>query len=237
MKNIDIYRLSPFSANVEQTKMQRDWLDDLPDKHGYKCFPMALANTIGWTLSFNEDLEFEWDGITDTRPDHIKIYKGDQIINRNRGSATVSFDSGLLFKTDENTSMLSMAVPNYWREGIQPYTSIISTSFFKFPLPIAWRVTKPNHRFLIKAGEPIITIVPISVSEVMNYEVNISPMEKYEEWHEFAKEYGESVSVMNKVGKFSNFYRNATDHLGNILGRHETQSIKLKTIDHTKEKK
>ena len=234
MNEIKVYRVSPRSANIEQTKMQRDWLEDLPERHGYKCFPMALANTIGWTLSFNEDLEFEWDGITDTTPNHLKIYQGENIINPNRGSATVSFNSDLVFETDENTSILSIAVPNYWRPGIQPYTSIISTSFFKFPLPIAWRITEPNHRFLIKAGEPIITIIPISVNKIMDYEVGIYDMENRDEWVNYATEYGNAVGEMNKKGTFSNFYRNATDHLNSILGKHEAQSIKLRTIDHTK---
>ena len=234
MNEIKIYKVSPKAANIEQTKMNRDWLEDLPDRHGYKCFPMALANTLGWTLSFNEDIEFEWDGITDTTPNHLAIYKGESIANPNRGSATISFDSSLIFKTDENTSILSIAVPNYWRDGIQPYTSIISTSFFKFPLPIAWRITKPNHRFVIKAGEPIITVIPISVKGLMDYEVNLYDIEDKPQWLEYAKDYGKAVGDMNKKGFFSNFYRNATDHLGSALGKHEAQAIKLKTFDHTK---
>lgn len=231
-KEIKVFKLADRCANIEQSKISRDWLEDLPERHGYKCFPMALANTLGWTLSFDEDIEFEWDGITDTTPNHIKVYSGP--INPNRGSATVSFDSGLVFRTDENTSILSIPPANYWRDGIQPYINIISTSFFQFPLPIAWRVTKPNHRFVIKAGEPIITIIPISLKSISEYEVGIYDLENKKEWYDFAKQYGESVGDENKNGIFSNFYRNAIDHFGRTTGKHEVQSIKLKTIDYTK---
>lgn len=232
---IKVFKLYDHAANIEQSKMHRDWLEDLPERHGYKCFPMALANTLGWTISFNEDIEFEWDGITDTTPDHIKVYSGP--INPNRGSATVSFDTGIIVRTDENTSILSIPPANYWRDGIQPYINIVSTSFFQFPFPAAWRVTKANHRFFIKAGEPIITIVPISLKNIADYEIGIYDLEDKHEWYSFAKEYGDAIGEQNKKGIFSNFYRNAVDHLGNITGKHEVQSLKLKVNDYSKAKK
>lgn len=236
-KEIKVYKVYEHQANIEQTKIQRDWLEDLQDRHGYKCFPMALANTIGWTLSLKHDVEFEWDGIVDTSPDHVKIYKGGEgICHANRGNATISFDTGLIFKTDKNTSLLSIPTPNNFIDGITPYTNIISSSFFDFPLPVAWRITKPNYRFFIKAGDPIITIIPISIKNIMDYEVGIYNMEDEDSWFKNVMNYNQKFQELSKDFGFSNFYRNAVDHTGNSVGSHEVTAIRLKTTDYTKEK-
>lgn len=235
-KEIKVYKLPYSKAVIQQTKLQRDWLEELPERHGYKCFPMTMANTLGWSISFEEDIEFEWDGITDTSPDHVSVYSG-SMASSGRGNATLSIDTGCIFRTDENTSLLSIPVPNYFIDGISPYTNIISTSFYQFSLPIAWRITKPNYRFTIKAGEPVITVIPISLASLINYEVGIYSMqnEEYDQWIDFSKQYGDAISSMGTDFKFSNFYRNAVDHFGNSSGEHEVNSIKLKTVDHSRE--
>jgi hypothetical protein len=46
-----------------------------------------------------------------------------------------------------------------------------------------------------------------------------------------SKEYSKAGSESNAVGKWTNFYRNATDHLGVSLGKHQVKAIRLKVID------
>ena len=37
-----------------------------------------------------------------------------------------------------------------------------------------------------------------------------------------------AIEKINMLGKWSGFYRNATDHLGNKIGKHEVKAIRLK---------
>ena len=39
--------------------------------------------------------------------------------------------------------------------------------------------------------------------------------------------YSEVVYALNREGKWSNFYRNATDHHGNSIGEHQVKAIRL----------
>jgi Family of unknown function (DUF6065) len=226
-----VKKTGPNAANIEQLPGARDWMDDTVQKHAYMCFPLSLTNRLGWGISFPEDISFIWDGVTDTTPDHIKILSGEKYVSTARGNATVSFYAGLIFKTDERTSTLTMPVPNLFVRGAQCYTTLISTSFYMPEMPIAWRVTEPNVVITIPAGQPVAAVLPISLSSLQeDYVLELDenyPDENY--WNE-VKKYGDEAEIKNGVGDWSRMYREAVDYRGVKVGSHETKSIKLKTV-------
>jgi hypothetical protein len=228
MVQIKAYKIDKNSADLQQLSVKREWMDETDEAHAYKCFPVSLTNQLGWGVSFPEDITFIWDGISDSTPDHIKIISGDKYAFTSRGNATVSFNTGIVFKTNEETSLLTMPVPNYLRDGIQQFTTIISSSFFQQPFPCALRVTRPNVEITIKANTPIFSIVPINLQEIQNSEVIFESPELLTKLNFNASEYNSEAKRLNMLGKWSNFYRDATDHLGNVIGKHQVKSIKLK---------
>jgi hypothetical protein len=228
MVQIKAYKIDKNSADVQQLSVKREWMDETDEAHAYKCFPVSLTNQLGWGISFPEDITFIWDGVSDSTPDHIKIISGDKYAFTSRGNATISFNTGIIFKTNEDTSLLTMPVPNYLRDGIQPFTTIISSSFFQQPFPCALRVTRPNVEITIKANTPIFSIVPINLEEIQNSEIVFENPELLPKLNFNPSEYNSEAKKVNMLGKWSNFYRDATDHLGNLIGKHQVKSIKLK---------
>lgn len=228
MVQIKAYKLDKNSADIDQLSVKREWMDETDESHAYKCFPISLTNRLGWGISFPEDIVFIWDGISDSTPDHIKIISGEKYAYASRGNATVSFNTGIVFKTNENISLLTMPVPNYLRDGVQPFTTIITSSFFQQPLPCALRVTRPNIEITIKANTPVFSIIPINLEEIQDSEIIFENTDLLPKLNFNPSEYGDEVGRINMLGKWSNFYRDATDHIGNILGRHQVKSIKLR---------
>jgi hypothetical protein len=228
MVQIKAYKLDKNSADIQQLSVKREWMDETDESHAYKCFPISLTNQLGWGISFPEDIVFIWDGISDSTPDHIKIISGEKYAYASRGNATVSFNTGIVFKTNENISLLTMPVPNYLRDGVQPFTTIITSSFFQQPLPCALRVTRPNIEITIKANTPVFSIIPINLEEIQDSEIIFENTDLLPKLNFNPSEYGDEVGRINMLGKWSNFYRDATDHIGNILGRHQVKSIKLR---------
>lgn len=234
MNNIEVTKRKGHRVKIEQTPVQRDWMDLTDGRHAYKCFPVSLANSIGWSISFLDDIEFIWDGITDSSPNHVKIIRaGEHVANTDRGQATISFNSELRFKTDKNVSMLSIVPPNYWIDGAIPYTSIISTSFYPDPYPIAWKITKANENIIIPAGTPVATLIPISLTDFSKVELNI-----YDKPHNpnEGKENEEKLEAVRRIGKengFTNFYRNAVNYNEVSIGEHEVKTLNLKINDFT----
>jgi hypothetical protein len=124
--------------------------------------------------------------------------------------------------------MLAMPTPNWPIEGVWPFTTLISTSFFKGAFPIAWRITKPNEIITIPANTPVAAIMPISLANLNN---SVAVIKGYKDLPVdfFPKEdYGKIVSDINKSGKWTDFYRNAVDHKNNKIGSHEVKSLRLR---------
>jgi hypothetical protein len=234
---ITVYKNSVTPSKIEQTKVKRDWMDETVNAHAYKCFPVSLANTIGWSISFDHDIEFIWDGISDTTPDHVTILKDEgNVCTTQRANATVSFYSGFFFESDENMSMLQIVPPNFFVDGATPFTTIISTSVLKEAIPIAWKITRPNTVIKIPAGMPVATFIPISLKQYQDIDLEI----KDKVFVDDQKMKAERLKVweeISKRGEFTNFYRDAVEYDGTSLGKHELKSLKLKITDLTSKNK
>ncbi len=211
--------------------VKREWMDNTWEGHAYKCFPVSLTNQLGWGISFPEDITFIWDGVNDSSPEHVKVLAGEKYVSTGRANATISFNTGLMFETDENISLLQMPVPNYPRDGITPFSTIMSTSFYYGELPCAWIITKPNVEITIKANTPIIAILPIDLSDLQNSEIQFYPMSDKKPNLTDMEEYSNTIYEINRSGKWTNFYRNAVDHKNNKLGEHQVKAIRLSVLE------
>ena len=239
MKKVLAYTYNTLGT-IDQLPMHRDWMDITFDRHAYHCFPMSLSNRLGWGISFPEDIVFIWDGINDATSDHIKIISGEKYVHTNRGNRTISFNTGItiLGKDQENLTLLTMPVPNQFIRGAQCITTLISTSVLETELPIAWMVTEPNIEIKIPANTPIASILPISLSDIQDHELEVvvgSPEYRDSSWHENARKRGEAAEAMNSVGDWTHFYRDAVDHNGCPVGHHESKKILMKVKDNAKD--
>lgn len=234
MYRIYAERISKNSADISQMPVKRWWMDDTYDKHAYQCFPLALTNRLGWAVSFPEDISFIWDGISDSSADHIKVLSGNKYVSLQRANATVSFNIGIKFTTENNITLLTMPPSNYFVDGATCFTTLISTSFFNGPLPIVYRVTQPNKVITIKANTPICTILPISLSELQNSEVVFQVNEKKKDSMLEINDSKSANEIRDSIlssGKWTNFYKNGLNWLGEKVGTHEVKSITLKVIE------
>lgn len=239
MNKISVYELGQFHATLDQLPLRRDWMDLTFDRHAYQCFPISLSNRLGWGISFPEDISFIWNGINDSRPDHVTILKGHNYVHSSRGNRTISFNTGLYFESKKNLSLLTMPVPNQFIDGATCMTTVLSTSVLENELPIAWIITRPNVEITIPAGTPVAAILPLSISDIQKNEVTVKagrPKEwNSEEWNSRMTSRSEASIKKNSVGDWTHFYRDAVDHEGNAIGEHEAKKIVLKVSRHEKD--
>ena len=222
-------------VKLEPLNIKRDWMNNVSDAHAYNCFPISLANGLGWSISFPEDIIFIWDGIdTDKEEGHVKILSGEKYVNENRRSATISLNTNIKFITDKDVTMLTMPIPNLFLDTVIPYTSLISTSFYPHPLPAALKVIKPNVKIILPANEPILSVIPISLKTLNDTEMHIYNLEYHKDYELKNKAYGDVSQKINQNGEWTNFYRNATNEKKESIGKHEIKSFKLKTFDQRK---
>lgn len=241
MKEISAYRLSEDSANIDQIALHRDWMDLTFDRHAYQCFPISLANRLGWGISFPEDISFIWDGINDSTSEHIKVLSGHKYVHTGRGNRAISFNTGIYFESPKNVSLLTMPVPNQFIEGTQCFTTLISTSVLQSDFPIAWIVNKANEVITIPANTPIAAVMPISLKETQSYKLTVKrtapSLWRDPEWNKRMQGRSAASQSMNSVGDWTHFYRDAVDHEGVKIGEHEAKKIILEVSEEKQNEK
>jgi hypothetical protein len=227
MSLVKAYKVSEICANLSPLSVKREWMDNTQNAHAYHCFPVSLTNQMGWGISFPEDITFIWDGISDANPGHVKVLSGHKYASPGRANATISFNTGIMFRTNEDTTLFQMPVPNYPRDGVSPFSILMTTSFYSKELPVAWQITRPNVEITIKANTPVIAIVPLNLSEINNSEILFDDISNAKMPDADNSDYSAIGAEINNQGKWTDWYRNATNHLGQKLGYHQVKKFDL----------
>lgn len=231
MFNISVEKTPDSIFNIEPMSIKRDWMDLTSQKHAYRCFPVTQANVVGWSLSCTEDIVFTWDGITDQTDQHVQILSPKSCYG-GRGQSSISFQTGLIFRTDSNVSLWTISPVNYFSDDFETMSNIISTSFYDNPLPLAIRARRANEETIIKSGTPIATIIPISLTELNNTSINIIEYSDPGNLRNKANnDYGKAAQEVNSSGEWTDWYRDAVNEKNESLGSHEVKTLKLNVID------
>jgi hypothetical protein len=233
MFNITVEKMQGCIFNIEPMSIKRDWMDLTSENHAYRCFPVTQSNVIGWYLSCSEDIIFTWDGINDQTDKHVKIVSPSGSYS-GRGQSSISLNTSLVFKTDPDVSIWTIHPVNYFNDDFETMSSVISTSFYDNPLPLALKAKKANVETIIKAGTPIATIIPISLTNLNNTTIEIVEYKDEDRSRTNANiAYGEAAQVLNSSGNWTDWYRNAVNENGESVGSHEVKTLKLYVKDNT----
>lgn len=233
MSILQAYQAHENALNITPMQIKRSWADQTFERHAYHCFPVTTANTIGWNLSSKNKIVFEWNGeYPDPKGEHLSIIEGEEFCHTSRGNLTLSISTGLKFKTNENFSLWTINPVNYFNKDWEVMSSLISTSFYQQELPLAIRVISANKKIVIEAGDPIATIIPISLSSLKNESIDLYDWTFTEEFTKYNEEYGMAAAKKNSVGIWTDWYRDGINHKGEKIGDHEVKALKLKVNDY-----
>lgn len=233
MFNISVEKTPGCLFEISPMSIKRDWMDDTSENHAYRCFPVTQANVVGYSLSCTEDIEFEWDGINDQTPDHVKIFNPERAYS-GRGQSSISMDTGFIFRTDQDVSILAINPVNYFSDEFETMSYAISTSFYDNPFPLALRAKVANKRVVIKAGVPVATIIPISLTHLNNTVITVVDYKDQDRKRVEANiSYGEAAQKVNSTGQWTDWYRNAINEKNESLGDHEVKALRLIVKDNT----
>jgi hypothetical protein len=236
MLNISLEKMPRSIFDIEPMSIKRDWMDATSEKHAYRCFPVTQANVIGWSIFCTEDVSFVWDGISDQTGDHVKIISPSQEhAYTGRGQSSISFSTGLIFKTDKDVSMFTINPVNYYSEEFETMSSLITTSFYDNPIPLAIKAKLPNKEITIRSGTPLATIIPISLTSMNNTTIEIFNYEDMDLSRQANNSsYGAAAQKINSSGGWTDWYRDAVNENGESLGQHETKVLRLQVKDNRK---
>jgi hypothetical protein len=237
MLNISVEKFNNSPFDIKPMSIKRDWMDLTPENHAYRCFPVTQSNVVGWSLFCNQDIEFFWDGTNDSSPDHVKIINAPEGSYSGRGQSSISLNTGLVFKTDKDISIFTINPVNYFSHDFETISNLISTSFYDNPLPLAIKAKKSGEEVIIESGTPLATVIPISLTNLDNTTIEMYEYTDKDRVRENNnRSYGEAAQEINKLGKWTDWYRDAVNEKGETLGNHETKALRLSVNDNKRAK-
>ena len=100
------YQVDPSASEMVPGSPDRDWMDRFADRHPYRCLPLVVANTSGWTLNSPVSFTASWNGgprVEDIRldpddgtpPDMLKRWAVSHF-----SGGVLTFHTGWLFRTE-----------------------------------------------------------------------------------------------------------------------------------------
>lgn len=164
---IEALKVHHYAFDLVPSPALRQWMDDFPDRHPYRCLPLSIANTHGWDVLSPVDMEVTWNGGPAVSDLTIKALGPlppdmplDHFAKSNFSRGIVTFHTSYIFRTPPEWCIFVSGPFNKPKNGISPLTGIIETDWLPYPFTMNWQMTQAGTVRFSK-GEPLCTIMPI----------------------------------------------------------------------------
>ncbi len=161
---ITFYALSPTPPALRPASPTRAWMDATPDRHAYRCLPLAIANAHGWEIPAPCSFDVHWNGgdlARDLTVNATEAFPGFGDFARSHfANGVLTLHVGYLVRTEPGWHTLAGGPFNAPKDGIVPLTGVIETDWLPYTFTMNWRMTRPGTvRF--ERGEAICSLFPV----------------------------------------------------------------------------
>jgi hypothetical protein len=184
-----VYMKDRSMFEVIPPSLKRKWMDDTKG-HAYKCVPLNVANTYGWTVLSPVGFSATWNGgvgpeaiditIIDDKPEGFDDLLA---VSSHFGNGVLTFSPDFVVRTSDNVSLYIRGVPNSIPNGIQPLDAVVETDWLPFTFTYNFKFIKPGTA-TFKKDQPIFTFFPIERGFIESFETVISSISEDKEFQD-----------------------------------------------------
>jgi hypothetical protein len=191
--------LSPSPPRLVPAEPLRQWMDDFPGRHAYRCLPMAIANTYGWEILSPCTFSIDWNGGADRADISFRALDDFPYLSyfaeSNFSRGVVTFHTGYLFRTDPGWNLLATGPYNRPKHGIAPLTGVIETDWLPYPFTMNWQLTQRGS-VTFEKDEPFCLVYPVlhgaleaTTPEIFAFEDDLELKAEYDAWRDKRAEF------------------------------------------------
>jgi hypothetical protein len=220
------------------SKIKREWMSG-DDGNPYKCKPMNVANTYGWSVLCPANFTATWNGGEDM--EDISIYCDDSEYCQDCLQASSHFGLGILtfkmdfiIRTPENISTYVTHPANMLKEYVQPLDAIVETDWLPYTFTYNFKFISPGT-VNFKKGEILYNFFPIQRGFIESFETKVSDINDYPEFQDEFEHFNDTRILHNNTPKgyekdlLAGFYKRGENSLGkkyNIKNYSKTTILK-----------
>jgi hypothetical protein len=176
---VKLHALTDFAPEVRPARAKRQWMDDFPDRHAYRCLPLSIANAYGWEVLCPVPVEIRWNGgmtVEDIEVIGLKPLPGgapiEHFCRSNFSRGIVTFHLDYLIETEPDWGLMATGPFNDPKPTAAPLTGVIESDWLPYPFTMNWQLLQPGiTRF--EEGEPFCFFLPVPKHVLPNTELQI----------------------------------------------------------------
>jgi hypothetical protein len=178
---LECYAMAGDSPQLVPASPSRQWMDAFPERHAYRCLPLAIANTHGWEILSPCAFEATWTGGLDGKDITFRVLDSFPWLNNFVSShfthGIITFHTGYLFRTEPGWNLLTSGPFNLPKDGIAPLTGVIETDWLPYPFTMNWHFTRPG-KVTWEKGEPFCLVFPVAQGALESVQPEIRDVEQ-----------------------------------------------------------
>jgi len=169
------YHLAPKGKRlkIEQSPVNREWMDNTAMGYAYRCLPMTYASRHGWAIRAPSDIQVIWDG--GDQPENTQIISGrytetgSVFADNGTGNGIITFHINAIPRTPPDYNLWLMGGPNLVVPGASPLSGIVESDWTFASPTMNWKLTDPGRLVTFKKGDPVFFFVPVHKTKMQEF--------------------------------------------------------------------
>lgn len=231
---ITAYEVVERPMQIRTADRRREWIDALPERFGYRCLPLAIANQIGWEMLNPAAFTARWNGKDGLDAISIKFdNETSDLVGSHFGHGVLTFSLGYLFRTTKAHNLWVKGPANSPKDGIAPLEGIIETDWAPFTFTMNWQFTRKRNKVRFEKDEPVATVVPYPRHYLAKYQPTLKNLNEnpklyhqYVQWREDRIKFNEDLKKAGSEAQeqgWQRTYMKGEDNVGQVFAGHETK--------------
>lgn len=201
------YRLGPHSDAVplRPAPIDRDWMDEAPQRFPYRCLPLAIANQCGWVMLSPARFQVYWYGGHSARDLEVRFDGPENpCVVSHFGSGVLTFTVPYLFRTPPGINLWVKGPANLPKDGFYALEGIVETDWSPATFTMNWKVTRQCEWVSFDYGEPFCMLVPVPRGLAESLAPRITPLEQnaellrqYQQWEAGRRGFLEGLKTLD----------------------------------------
>ena len=231
---ITAYEVVETPMELRTADRRREWIDALPERFGYRCLPLAIANQIGWEILNPAAFTARWNGKDGLDAISIKFDDApSDLVGSHFGHGVLTFSLGYLFRTTKAHNLWVKGPANQPKDGIAPLEGIIETDWAPFTFTMNWQFTRKRYKVRFEKDEPVATVVPYPRHYLAKFQPTLKNLNEdpklyhqYVKWREDRIQFNEDLKKPGSEAAekgWQRTYMKGEDNVGQVFAGHETK--------------
>ncbi len=145
---------------------QREWMDNTPRRHAYRCLPLTIMNQTGWWIKNPVGFTATWRGGSHPGSFDFAFDVSPEVwahsITNHFGEGIITWTTPFLFRTKPEGSRLLVCGPsNSFKENAHPLMALIESDWISMSFTMNYKVMTPDRPVRFEQGEPLFQAIPL----------------------------------------------------------------------------